>query len=91
MKQIIEKAKKEFEEFCELFRGKSFSDVDAIVKEKKLSYGSAAPDTEEDMRDINYHSILATIINDNGMCRISTGVEIYDENDNRIDIVEFKL
>ncbi len=89
MEKIIEKARKDFEEFCELFKGKSFSEVDAIVKEKYLSYGSADPDTEENMRDINYHSILATIINDNGMCKISNGVEIYDENDNRIDIANF--
>lgn len=89
MEKFIEKARKDFEEFCKLFKGKIFSEVDAIVKEKCLSYGSADPDTEENMRDINYHSILATIINDNGMCKISNGVEIYDENDNRIDIANF--
>jgi hypothetical protein len=81
MDEIIEKGKKDFEEFCQLFKGKTLSEVDAIVKEKNLSYGGANPETEEDMRDINYKSICATVVSEDGVCRVSPDVDIYDGNE----------
>ena len=77
---IIEKAKADYQEFCKLFNGVPFSDVDKLVKQYNLSYGAFNPNNNNDMRDINYKNICATTLNTDGKSVVNRGIELYDNN-----------
>lgn len=74
---IIEKAKRDYNEFCRMFNGKSFADVDKIVKDNNLSYGAASPKSCDYMRDINFKSICATVRDNGGNAFVGCMIEIY--------------
>lgn len=80
-KKSLETARKEYAEFCRIFNGKPFNEVDLLVGKYDLSYGAERPYYGNGFADINYKSILATIIEtEDGKSRISENVEIYDKN-----------
>lgn len=74
-KELLIKAKADFAEFCAIFGGIPFADVARIARERGFDFGSACDD---ELVDINYKSILATCINDNGKSRVSPDVDFYD-------------
>lgn len=80
-KALIDKAYEEYNEFCLMFGNVEFSDVDGIVREKKFYYGAETPSMGNGMADINYKSILATVIRkDDGKVRVSNTVEVYTDD-----------
>ena len=76
---IIEKAKADYQEFCKLFNGVPFYDVDKLVKQHNLSYG-ALNIFNGGVLDINYKSICATLQNNKGKTVVLSMIEIYDNN-----------
>ena len=80
-KKSLEIAHKEYVEFCSIFNGKPFNEVDLLVGKYDLSYGAERPYYGNGFADINYKSILATVVEtEDGKSRISENVEIYDKN-----------
>ena len=80
-KKSLETARKEYAEFCRIFNGKPFNEVDLLVGKYDLSYGAERPYYGNGFADINYKSILVTVVEtENGKSRISENVEIYDKN-----------
>ena len=90
--EIIKQAKEEFKDFCAVFLGKSLDEVDNIVqRNERFCFGSADPNTEEDMRDINYKHILATVCRINGKMRISEDVEYYPDDSSECILLELPV
>ena len=80
-KKSLETARKEYAEFCRIFNGKPFNEVDLLVCKYDLSYGAERPYYGNGFADINYKSILVTVVEtEDGKSRISENVEIYDKN-----------
>lgn len=80
-KKSLETARKEYAEFCRIFNGKPFNEVDLLVGKYDLSYGAERPYYGNGFADINYKSILVTVVEtEDGKSRISENVEIYDKN-----------
>ena len=73
------KGQQDYNEFCKLFDGKSWDDVDNIVKTNNLSYGAEKPIDGNGLADINYKNILATCRNENGVAKVLLPIEIYDD------------
>lgn len=82
-------AQEDYTAFCDLFNGKPFDKetIQGIVDTNYMSYGALCPTNggmEEGLIDINYKHILATIRNDDGICRVNDLIEIFDDNDNQV-------
>ena len=80
-------AQADYNEFCKIFNGIDFADVERIAKEKGLTFGA---DHGCELVDINFNTILATCVNKNGKSWVSPDVEIYDKEGNRIYCGELK-
>ena len=79
--KAIETARKDYAEFCKIFNGKPFNEVDLLVSKYDLSYGAERPYYGNGFADINYKSILVTIIEtEGGKSRISESVEVYTKD-----------
>ena len=80
-KKSLETARKEYAEFCRIFNGKPFNEVDLLVGKYDLSYGAERPYYGNGFADINYKSILVTVVEtEDGKSRISENVEKKKKN-----------
>lgn len=77
----------DFMEFCAIFDGVPFAKVEPIAKAIKLDFGA---DKSNELVDINFKTILATCVNKNGVSVVSTSVEFYNEDGERIFLGELK-
>jgi len=76
-KELLEKAKKDFEEFKSIFSGLDMDEIHEKVNELCLTYGAQDGYSCPYLADINFKSILCTI-NHKGI--VSADVEIYDKD-----------
>lgn len=76
----LAKGQQDYTEFCNMFDGQKWSDVDNIVKTNNLSYGAEEPSNGNGLADINYKNILATVRNDDGIARVNIQYDIYDDD-----------
>lgn len=86
----LAKGQQDYKEFCNIFDGQKWSDVDNIVKTNNLYYGAEEPSDGNGLADINYKNILATIRDEDGIARVNLQCEIYDNDGNLIDVNEME-
>lgn len=84
----LAKGQQDYTEFCNMFDGQKWSDVDNIVRTNNLYYGAEKPSDGNGLADINYKNILATIRDEDGIARVNLQCEIYDNDGNFINVNE---
>lgn len=84
-------AEKEYREFCNLFDNIEFSSVDSVVGKHGLSYGAEKPQNGNGVADINYKSILGTVIDNNGCAKVSPKYEVYSDDGMPQSVVDDSL
>ena len=77
--------KQQFKEFCDIFKGVSVEQAKVKADELGLPYNA-----DYDLVDINYKNICATVYDVNGNSRISTSVELWNEEESNYELVEME-
>ena len=78
--------RRDYKELCIIFNGRPFESIDNIVDALGLAYGALCPDDGEDMVDVDYKSICATIENKNGVCKVNPRYEVWDDHTSKWEL-----
>lgn len=89
--ELINKARQEYSEFVKRVDGMPFNKLDEFVKENNLTYGMYGSKDDKDVVDINYKHLVVTVSNIDGACSTGLVCELYDDDDNLVDVMANEL